>query len=334
MIRDSNIYVLPTKNEPRLRSGRALQPPKISLLGAELLIAVVGLLLVTYSLDLVIPSAILSLFSYSIFAISFCFILGFHLKTLLQIICRDPYLFIFMMMACLSFAWSDFPSSTIRECFDFFRIATFAIFLSIAFSPKQILNLLLVNYFIAAILSLMISVAVPSVGIDHIVHIGAWKGIYAGKNAMGARMAVGSLIFYICLLFSERRLTPRNLVLWFGLCLSVFLVLMTTSKTSLVVLCSISLALTAFKRFRWNGKSTVIILLLSLLAIGFAALFIFSNWNMLMIGLGKDPTLSGRTIIWQASLAKFMERPWYGFGLGAFWTAGSEQLAYVGQFFF
>ncbi|MGK7911989.1 MAG: O-antigen ligase family protein [Synechococcus sp.] len=333
MSQDSNIYVLPIADEYESPGRKVFHAPKIPLLPIRLLTAVLGLLLFTGSLDLIIPSVLMTLIRYGVFALSLFFIFGFYVNKFIQTICRDRWLFIILLMACLSFVWSDYPDSTTSECFELFRVSIFALFLSISFSPQQKLNLLLLNFCLGAILCAMIAVAVPSIGVDHVIHIGAWQGIYGNKNAMGAMMAVSSLLFFISLLFSGRDLPLRKLLLWCGLILSAFLVLMTTSKTSLVVLCTISLSVTAYRRYRWKGKASVIFLLLASLVSGLVGVFIVSNWSVLIGSLGRDPTLTGRTIIWKAALEQFLERPWYGFGQGAFWAVGSEQQIYVARFF-
>ena len=39
--------------------------------------------------------------------------------------------------------------------------------------------------------------------------------------------------------------------------------------------------------------------------------------------LGKDPSLTGRTLIWEALMRKVAERPWTGYGFSAFWGVDS-----------
>jgi O-antigen ligase len=35
---------------------------------------------------------------------------------------------------------------------------------------------------------------------------------------------------------------------------------------------------------------------------------------------GRDPDLSGRTLIWDFAIQMVFERPWFGYGYGTFWT--------------
>jgi len=50
-------------------------------------------------------------------------------------------------------------------------------------------------------------------------------------------------------------------------------------------------------------------------------------WNsdsaVILEALGKDPSLTGRTLIWEALMRKVAERPWTGYGFSAFWGEDS-----------
>ena len=45
------------------------------------------------------------------------------------------------------------------------------------------------------------------------------------------------------------------------------------------------------------------------------------EYESILIGLGRDPSLSGRTEIWEAMIEKIMERPFTGYGYNGFWLA-------------
>jgi exopolysaccharide production protein ExoQ len=42
------------------------------------------------------------------------------------------------------------------------------------------------------------------------------------------------------------------------------------------------------------------------------------------LALGRDPTFTNRTRIWQLALEYINYRPWFGYGFGAFWREQSE----------
>ncbi|MEL7084082.1 MAG: O-antigen ligase [Cyanobacteria bacterium J06597_1] len=292
-----------------------------------------GLLLYTGSLNEFVSGTLLTFVRYGVFALSIFLILVCHAKQLLSLIAEDAFLFITLAIACLSFTWSDYPNSSIQACFELFRVSVFAVFLSLAFSSKQQLKLLLINFGIGAVLCMFFAVAVPSIGIDRAVHVGAWQGIYQNKNTMGAILGVGALIFFIDVLFRDHFLSINSIGSGIVLLLSSFLILMSTSKSALVSFIAISLAIVMYRQYKWRDKLSILLLSLGTLLVGISGLFVLSNWNALLLGLDRDPTLTGRTIIWQRALEQFMDRPWLGFGQGAFWSLGSDQQIYVARHF-
>ena len=53
--------------------------------------------------------------------------------------------------------------------------------------------LIALTFGILAVLSVFMALAVPSLGVDHDVHAGAWKGLWWEKNALGAVMGWGAV---------------------------------------------------------------------------------------------------------------------------------------------
>ncbi|HAQ35082.1 MAG TPA: O-antigen polymerase, partial [Alphaproteobacteria bacterium] len=47
--------------------------------------------------------------------------------------------------------------------------------------------------------------------------------------------------------------------------------------------------------------------------------------------LGRDATLTGRTDIWEVLIGQVMDRPWTGYGYGAFWTVENGPVFWVRQ---
>jgi len=57
--------------------------------------------------------------------------------------------------------------------------------------------------------------------------------------------------------------------------------------------------------------------------------WLVANAESILSALGRDITLSGRTVLWSALLDNVRERPWLGYGYGAFWTGGTGASARV-----
>jgi O-antigen ligase len=58
------------------------------------------------------------------------------------------------------------------------------------------------------------------------------------------------------------------------------------------------------------------------LVAGSIAVFVTGNWENILLGLGRDPTLSGRTNLWELAIELIGKRPWLGYGYQGFWQEG------------
>ncbi len=60
---------------------------------------------------------------------------------------------------------------------------------------------------------------------------------------------------------------------------------------------------------------------------GGAAQWILGDVQALLDNLGKDVTLTGRTLLWPAVVEMIQERPWLGYGYSAFWLGWEGESA-------
>jgi exopolysaccharide production protein ExoQ len=101
------------------------------------------------------------------------------------------------------------------------------------------------------------------------------------------------------------------------------LMLLSTSKTALVITV-VALSMIYFCRnFKLRGKIAVVVLDLTLMVAIATIFLVISFWVVLLTGLGKDPTISGRTPMWTNIMFQLQDRPWFGFGRGAFFAPDS-----------
>jgi len=145
---------------------------------------------------------------------------------------------------------------------------------------------------------------------------GAWRGLWAEKNAFGGNMGLGVVV-----LAAAALLNPPRARLWAGMAaLLLGLVLMSTSKTALVslMLGLGALGLTAFAQL--GPAAGVVAVWIAVMGLGLATGVLLFAADAVFGLLGKDPTLTGRTKIWAAVMRQIAERPWTGYGYGAVWT--------------
>jgi len=104
----------------------------------------------------------------------------------------------------------------------------------------------------------------------------------------------------------------------------VGLIVLSTSRTALVIFLTLALLLPFYRALRLSDSLAIPFFITLILVGGSIGTWAASNWDNLLFGLGKDPTLSGRTFIWEAVLEKIADRPWLGYGYNAFWQEAGE----------
>ena len=207
-------------------------------------------------------------------------------------------------------------------------MTSFGLYFGTRFSLKEQVHLVAFTLLIGGILSTFIAIGFPNIGL-HLVasegHIGAWKGAYGHKNALGSMMVLSAVTFFA--LPKETSVIYKSA----GFIFSITLILLATSKTSLVISVLLTLIMMFYRNFRWQGRISVIFINVGVLILGCLSVLVSTYWVELLTGLGRNPTLTGRTQIWSVAVARIIERPLLGYGRGAFWAPNSPYAIEAGQ---
>ena len=100
-------------------------------------------------------------------------------------ICRNNLLLCSLItLAALSCVWSQSPIQTIKFAFLLCASMAFSFWLAASLSPKQQMKLLIQTGIVAALISIVVVLAIPSRGLDT-MHEMAWQGAFFSKNHMG-----------------------------------------------------------------------------------------------------------------------------------------------------
>ncbi len=279
------------------------------------------------SLGLVLAQPIITLIRFIVWGMSSILICASWKSTIITVR-RNTLISILTGLLFFSFIWSEFPDFTLFNARDIWMMTSFGLYFATRFSLKEQVKLLALNLFIGIFLSIIFALGFPDIGIhgaDAIELMGAWKGVYGHKNVLGSMMVLSSVTFL---------LLPKDtsiLYKWTGFILSVILIVLSTSKTSLVISFLLILMVNFYKNFRWQGKISIVFTNIGILILACLAVLVLTYWIELLTGLGKDPTLTGRTPLWGYALIRLMERPLLGYGRGAFWAPNSQYAAQIGQ---
>ena len=144
-------------------------------------------------------------------------------------------------------------------------------------------------------------------------------GLYTQKNVFGNVLVYATLSLLVCAAMRSRKFV------YLMLALAIFPVLwMTKSTTSILHYIAVWTFFPVLALVR--GKFNKVPLFLALAVIALLGLSIvlavdFEPVNEFLAFLGKDSTLTGRTIIWERGADIIVQKPYLGLGYQAFWEA-------------
>jgi len=254
-------------------------------------------------------------------------------KRFAHVVTRDGLLWLLIGIALLSVLWSAAPEVTLRRSIALIGTTLLGVYMAMRFDLREQLRLVAWALGTGALLSLLFALALPAYGVASVESLPSesseaaqgWRGVYQCKNCLGLPMALGALVFML-LGLSEHR---YRWISWAGFSLSVILLLLSNSKTSLVVFTCVLLLLPLYRGLRWPYSIAVPFLISGVLLLGSAALWGLANEGTVLGLLNRDVTLTGRTDVWSAVLDMIWERPWLGYGYEAFWQGWEGPSAYV-----
>ncbi|MGB7519480.1 MAG: O-antigen ligase [Spirulinaceae cyanobacterium] len=239
-------------------------------------------------------------------------------KKCLYLATKDIPLLLLTGLALLSYFWSAAPADTLNFGRALARTTVYGIYLAACYSPKEQMRMTTWALVIASIISLGMCIAMPSTAISN---DGLWKGAFNHKNTMARLMALATLLFVsVSIEAKKQRWLP-----WLMVLLGFFLLVQTQGKTSLVMFVFGLCLLPFYYAVKQKYKFRTVLILFGIVAGGAIALWLANNLEAIIVdGLGKDMTLSGRSELWDAIIYRGMQRPWLGYGFAGFWNNRQE----------
>jgi exopolysaccharide production protein ExoQ len=207
----------------------------------------------------------------------------------------------------ISVLWSVAPGVTFTQGLAYFFVVLGAIGFVEASDGDELMDLVMLICGLSAVASIVQFFIFPEPG--------DFRGIFSQKNVLGQVMAAGVLAGLHGARIRGGR--PFRYICVITLCTIV--AFMSKSSTSIMTI-FMFLWLDMLGRFYLKGKSTRIIAIC--LAIVSVAIVIFfaMNADLIFDVLGKDATLTGRTLFWPYVIDKIGEKPILGWGFCAFWS--------------
>jgi exopolysaccharide production protein ExoQ len=216
------------------------------------------------------------------------------------------------ILAALSFFWSVDPRQSIVSAITLLCFTLFIIYLCETYTIEGQLDLIMLTGAIAVPASIALALFVPSIGATS----AGWRGIFTHKQQCAAAV---TLFLITALHWQPRHPIERPLrAIYVVMCLG--LIIMSQSRTGwLLTLFALVLSGSLWFLQKMTAKDAFFLMLMSIPLVG-GLVYIFSLLaTLILTSVGKDPTLSERTIIWSAVWDAITQHPLLGYGYEAFW---------------
>ena len=231
----------------------------------------------------------------------------------LLILFEDPFLALFLLLAVLSSFWSETPLATLKTSLVMVVVACLAAQVAKKYNWQKLFAIMRWNTAIIGILSVVVSLGMPSVG-----KIGAtaWNGVMGSGKALAPVMAINATLWYM-----QSTYQPSSA--WMSLAISVSsypILDRAESKAAVFVifiLIFFSSMIRTVKSFNFREALAITIIMIILTIV--VTIVVLDNLEKIVTSMGKDMTFTGRTIIWAMLMEKIKKRPILGYGYGGFW---------------
>lgn len=229
---------------------------------------------------------------------------------------QNLFLLLFLGCVAASISWSSEPMLSFKRFVALLSVVFFAGFIAWRYSLERIAFLFGCVIGAAALVGLIFAVIRPDIAfISGGIRDGAFRGVFAEKNA-GARL---NAIAILLLLPMIRQRNPMAMLYGLSALIAIGLAQSATAIALIVAGTASYAYFITLIRLRINR---------SLLAFTAATLVFFllcgvlyANYAMLLELVGRDPSLTDRTLIWELLQPLIDAQFLKGYGFGAFWAS-------------
>jgi exopolysaccharide production protein ExoQ len=232
---------------------------------------------------------------------------------LMKSLLKAKLLVLLPLLAICSTFWSERPSQSLTSGAILLIFTAFTICIAAEFTFQRQIELIMMVGAVALPISIILCVFAPSIGGGS----AGWRGLFGHKQ----NCAAVTILWLITALHWKCNGFHRQFVKALYIVMCVVLIVMSRSRTGWM-LALVALALWAGLRAAQNLRRLEV-------ALGFAvalpialttAYAAYTQYAALATSVGKDATLSQRTIIWAAVWDSIVQRPFLGYGYSAFWS--------------
>ena len=230
------------------------------------------------------------------------------------LISKNGLLFLFLGFVLASIAWADEPGLAMRRGIALFGTTMLGLHIVVRRTPEEFLDLLVAVMIAAIVINLFFIGAMPAVGTD-LGRDGAFQGILGHKNDFGRLMVMAAIVFWVA-----RKRMPLPGMASVLLLLALALAFLSASRSAWLVAAAVFGAGVPLAMILENRQVAPTARIVGVVGGVLAGIVIgMEAWPHVLAAIGKDATLTDRTIIWAIVIEQGWQRPLMGHGYGSFW---------------
>lgn len=229
---------------------------------------------------------------------------------------------LFLMWCVASISWSAAPSLTMKAVLKTVLIVAAASLAVQRWGVRRVFHDCALGAKVVLLVSWAIFFLNPATGRSQgIDHPGAFRGLFTDRNA-AAFAAVVFLIFFLCAT-TQASTSALRVRAWLWAGLAAVTVLATQSGTGRVMAgVAAVIALIMIRMPSWSNLRKRVVTTIGALLLGSVAFWSATNLREVAQLVGRDATLTGRTVIWDVVERHMPDVLYHGFGWGALWQPG------------
>ena len=231
------------------------------------------------------------------------------IDTFAKIFIMNPFFLIYLLLPSLSTLWSIFPEQTLRSGIAFSAFTAFGFYLAAQYQWEDLSRFWRWGYTALGLASFIMKP--PGAG--------EFVGLMQSKNSLGGVLALCTAFWYLH--YSQGAKTQKERWISLGMMFfSFYLVRANKSGAALVITIILIIAVSSLNflkqlNFKWAFTAIICFLVVSIIM----TVFVIDNLEDIVVGgLGKDLTLTGRTEFWPQLIHAVNQRPWFGYGYDGF----------------
>ncbi|MEG4815372.1 O-antigen ligase family protein [Microcoleus sp. K5-D4] len=226
-----------------------------------------------------------------------------------KILRMNPFFLLYTLLPLLSTLWSLVPEETLRAGLAFSGFTAFGFYIAAQYKWEDLSRFWRWGYTAIGWASFVMKP--PGAG--------DFVGLTQSKNSLGGVLALCTAFWYLH--YSQGAKTQKERWIALGMMFfSFYLVRANKSGSALVITIILIIAVSSLNflkklTFQWAFTAIICFLVVSIIL----TVFVVDNLEDIIVGgLGKDLTLTGRTEFWPQLMAAVNQRPWFGYGYDGF----------------